>query len=84
MASTFATTGFDALAGYAQLLAVLLGEMALIALVVNPMIVYYKIRRNPFPLVLQCLRESRITAFSRVQVLPIFRSTWHCAKTQTR
>ncbi len=88
VASTFATTGFDALAGYAQLLAVLLGAMAFIALVVNPMIVYYKIRRNPFPLVLQCLRESGVTAFftrsllhfSRVQVLPIFRSTWHCVK----
>ncbi|GFK49855.1 Serine/threonine transporter SstT [Vibrio cholerae] len=63
VASTFATTGFDALAGYAQLLAVLLGAMAFIALVVNPMIVYYKIRRNPFPLVLQCLRESGVTAF---------------------
>ncbi|WP_159202410.1 cation:dicarboxylate symporter family transporter, partial [Klebsiella pneumoniae] len=37
VASTFATTGFDALAGYAQLLAVLLGAMAFIALVVNPM-----------------------------------------------
>ncbi|KOO11791.1 serine/threonine protein kinase, partial [Vibrio xuii] len=39
VSSTLATTGFEALAGYAQLLAVLLGSMAIIALVVNPIIV---------------------------------------------
>lgn len=63
VASTFATTGFSALAGYAQLLAVLLGAMAIIALVVNPIIVYVKTGENPYPLVLQCLRESGVTAF---------------------
>ncbi|MBV7314976.1 serine/threonine transporter SstT [Shewanella sp. NIFS-20-20] len=63
VAATFAKTGFAALAGYAQLLAVLLGAMAIIALIVNPLIVYVKIRRNPYPLVFQCLRESGITAF---------------------
>ena len=63
VAQTFAETGFSAMAGYAQLLAVLLGAMAFIALVVNPLIVYSKIKRNPYPLVLQCLRESGVTAF---------------------
>ncbi|MGL5391709.1 MAG: serine/threonine transporter SstT [Shewanella sp.] len=63
VAATFAETGFSALAGYAQLLAVLLGAMAIIALIVNPLIVYVKIRRNPYPLVLRCLRESGMTAF---------------------
>ncbi|MDW6019704.1 serine/threonine transporter SstT [Vibrio plantisponsor] len=63
VASTFATTGFGALAGYAQLLAVLLGAMAIIALIVNPLIVYVKTGENPYPLVLQCLRESGMTAF---------------------
>ncbi len=63
VASTFATTGFSALAGYAQLLAVLLGAMAIIALIVNPLIVYIKTGENPYPLVLQCLRESGVTAF---------------------
>ncbi|WP_165313288.1 serine/threonine transporter SstT [Vibrio ziniensis] len=63
VASTFATTGFGALAGYAQLLAVLLGAMAFIALIVNPLIVYVKTGENPYPLVLQCLRESGMTAF---------------------
>jgi serine/threonine transporter len=53
--STLATSGFGALLGYLQLL--------LVALVVNPLIVYWKIRRNPYPLVFTCLRESAITAF---------------------
>ena len=63
VSATFAATGFAAIAGYAQLLAVLLGAMAIIALVVNPAIVYYKIRRNPYPLVFTRLRESGVTAF---------------------
>ncbi|MDG5899068.1 serine/threonine transporter SstT [Shewanella xiamenensis] len=63
VAATFAETGFDAIAGYAQLLAVLLGAMAIIALIINPLIVYVKIKRNPYPLVFRCLRESGVTAF---------------------
>lgn len=63
VASTIADTGFDALWGYARLLAVLLGSMLVIALVMNPLIVYFKIRRNPYPLVFKCLRESGVTAF---------------------
>lgn len=63
VASTLAETGFDALWGYAQLLAVLIGAMLLVALVLNPLIVFWKIRRNPYPLVFTCLRESGLTAF---------------------
>lgn len=63
VASTVAETGFSALAGYARLLAVLLGCMLFIALVVNPLLVWWKIRRNPYPLVFTCLRESGVTAF---------------------
>ena len=63
VASTVATTGLEALAGYAHVLAVLLGSMLFVALVVNPLIVWWKIRRNPYPLVLMCLRESGVTAF---------------------
>ncbi|WP_283130928.1 serine/threonine transporter SstT [Enterovibrio norvegicus] len=63
VAKTFAETGFEALVGYAHLLAVLLGSMAIIALVVNPLIVYLKTHTNPYPLVFQCLRESGVTAF---------------------
>lgn len=63
VAATVATTGTEALAGYVQLLVVLLGAMLFVALVVNPLIVWSKIRRNPFPLVWLCLRESGVTAF---------------------
>lgn len=63
VASTIATTGFDALLDYARLLAVLLGCMLFVALVINPLIVFVRIRRNPYPLVFVCLRESGITAF---------------------
>ena len=63
IAAALAETGLDALAGYARLLAVLVGCMLLVALVVNPLIVFCKIRRNPYPLVFTCLRESGITAF---------------------
>ena len=37
--------------------------MLFVALVVNPLIVFWKIRRNPYPLVWACLRESGVTAF---------------------
>ncbi|NRB66057.1 MAG: serine/threonine transporter SstT [Vibrio sp.] len=63
VSSTLATTGFDALAGYAQLLVVLLSSMLIIALVVNPIIVLVKTGENPYPLVFQCIRESGVTAF---------------------
>jgi len=61
--STLAEAGLGALLGYARLLAVLVGCMLFIALVVNPAIVFWKIRRNPYPLVFTCLRDSGITAF---------------------
>ena len=63
VAATLAESGLGVLAGYAKLLAVLLGSMAFVALVVNPLIVYVKLRRNPYPLVFTCLRESGVTAF---------------------
>ncbi|QGZ30843.1 serine/threonine transporter SstT [Stutzerimonas stutzeri] len=63
VAGTLAESGFSALAGYLQLLAVLVGSMLFMAFVVNPLIVFWQIRRNPYPLVLTCLRESGITAF---------------------
>ncbi|MGH4051155.1 MAG: serine/threonine transporter SstT [Clostridium sp.] len=58
-----ATNGVEALLSYGQLLAVLIGCMSFMALVVNPIIVFINIRKNPYPLVLKCLRESGITAF---------------------
>ncbi|WP_312041801.1 serine/threonine transporter SstT [Erwinia sp.] len=63
VASILASTGFSALWQYAHLLALLLGCMLLMAVVINPILVYWKIRRNPYPLVFTCLRESGVTAF---------------------
>ncbi len=63
VSATLAQSGLDALLGYLHLLLVLIGCMLFVALVMNPLIVWWKIRRNPFPLTLLCLRESGITAF---------------------
>ncbi|OYQ72791.1 serine/threonine transporter SstT [Wohlfahrtiimonas sp. G9077] len=63
VASTIATTGVDSLLDYVQLVLVLLLAMAIVTFVVNPILVYWKIRSNPYPLVFQCLRESGLTAF---------------------
>jgi len=60
---TVATVGLEALVGYASLAALLVGAMLLMALVVNPLIVFAVTRRNPYPIVLRCLEESGITAF---------------------
>ena len=63
VAATLAETGLSALLDYARLLAELLGCMVFMALVGNPLIVFLRTRRNPYPLVFTCLRESGITAF---------------------
>ncbi len=63
VASTIAETGFDALASYAKLLMVLVGCMLFIAFVGNAIIVFAKTRKNPYPLIIACLRESGVTAF---------------------
>ena len=63
VASTVAESGLGALQKYGQLLMLLVGSMLFVALVVNPLLVWWKIRRNPYPLVFTCLRESGVTAF---------------------
>lgn len=64
MTSTVAETGFEKMVQeYGHLILVLLGCMALVAFVFNPLVVYWKTRRNPYPLVMLCLRESGIPAF---------------------
>ncbi|WP_288497443.1 serine/threonine transporter SstT [uncultured Acinetobacter sp.] len=61
--ATFAQAGLETLKNYAHLIAVLVGTMLFVALVINPLIVGIVMRKNPYPLVLKCLRESGITAF---------------------
>ncbi|WP_066397962.1 serine/threonine transporter SstT [Neobacillus mesonae] len=57
------TNGLESLKSYGDLLIVLLGCMLFVAIVVNPLIVFAATRKNPFPLVFKCLKESGITAF---------------------
>lgn len=63
VASTFATEGFGAMVGYVKLLLVLLGCMFFVALVLNPIIVFFCTKKNPFPLTFATLRESGVMAF---------------------
>lgn len=58
-----AVNGLGALADYGRLLFVLIGAMLVVALVINPLIVFVAARRNPYPLVFATLRESGVTAF---------------------
>ncbi|MBU5336109.1 serine/threonine transporter SstT [Intestinibacter bartlettii] len=61
--TAISTNGMGIFKDYGSLLALLLGCMAVVAFVVNPIIVYLNIRKNPYPLVFKCLKESGITAF---------------------
>ncbi len=63
VAGNLAKSGLSVLGGYARILSVLLGSMLIMALLINPLIVWIKMRRNPYPLVLTALRESGVTAF---------------------
>lgn len=60
---TVANNGLAALKDYGLLLLVLVGCMAFVALVVNPLIAFVMMRKNPYPLVFECLRVSGVTAF---------------------
>ena len=58
VADSVGTAGVDALLGYAKLLAVLIGAYILVALVMNPIIVFLNVHHNPYPLVWTTIRES--------------------------
>ncbi|MED4206538.1 serine/threonine transporter SstT [Neobacillus mesonae] len=60
---SISTNGLETLKSYRDLLFVLLGCMLFVAVVINPLIVFAATRKNPFPLVFKCLKESGITAF---------------------
>ena len=63
VADSIATSGIDTLLGYAKLLAVLLGAFFSVALIMNPLIVFFKLKINPYPLVFATLKESGLYAF---------------------
>ena len=60
---TISDKGITSLANYGILLGLLVATMAFVALVINPLIAFLFMRKNPYPLVLKCLRVSGITAF---------------------
>lgn len=61
--SSVSEYGLEIFTDYGKLLALLVGCMLVVTLVITPLIVAVKLRRNPYPLVLRCLRESGVTAF---------------------
>ncbi len=61
--TTVSTTGFSEFAKYGHIILILVGCMLFIALIVNPIIVFLCIRKNPYPLVFKCLKVSGIMAF---------------------
>ena len=63
VAQSIGENGLGALLTYGKLLLVLLGCMFAVALIINPLIVAIVMKRNPYPLVFRCLRESGVTAF---------------------
>lgn len=60
---TIAKTGFDGLSAYLQLIIILLIAMGIVAFIVNPLLVFIIMRKNPYPLVFKCIKESGMTAF---------------------
>ncbi|WP_297862922.1 serine/threonine transporter SstT [uncultured Acidaminococcus sp.] len=60
---SISASGLSALISYFSLLGVLLGSYFLVALVMNPAIVYLNVHKNPYPLVWATLKESGIYAF---------------------
>ncbi len=58
-----AENGPEIFGEYGRLLLVLVGCMLFIALIANPILVFLGMRKNPYPLIFRCLKDSGITAF---------------------
>ena len=56
-------SGMSIFTEYGKLILLLVCSMLAVALIFNPLVVFLCIRRNPYPLVFKCLKESAITAF---------------------
>ncbi len=61
--SSVEESGLMIFSTYGKLLALLVGCMLMVALVVDPLIAALFLKRNPYPLVFKCLKESGLTAF---------------------
>ncbi|MCO4543060.1 sodium:dicarboxylate symporter family protein [Streptococcus infantarius subsp. infantarius] len=60
---TISDNGVKILANYGFLILALVGTMLFVALVINPFIAFLFMRKNPYPLVFRCLKDSGLTAF---------------------
>lgn len=61
--SAISDNGLDIFYEYGHLIVVLVATMLVIAFIANPLIAFAVMRKNPFPLVFRCLKDSGITAF---------------------
>lgn len=61
--TTVSENGLEIFTEYGHLLLVLVGCMLFIAFIVNPLMVWVNIRKNPYPLVWRCVKESGLYAF---------------------
>ncbi|MGL4651906.1 serine/threonine transporter SstT [Cetobacterium sp.] len=61
--SSIIESGSSGLLSYGKILVLLLGCMGVVAFIVNPLIAFLMMGKNPYPLVFTCLKESGLTAF---------------------
>lgn len=61
--SSVSENGIGIFTDYGRLLLVLVGCMLAVALIVDPLIAAICLKRNPYPLVFKCFKESGLTAF---------------------
>ncbi len=57
------SSGLAIFTEYGKLILLLVGSMLAVALILNPLMVFLCIRKNPYPLVFKCIKESGVTAF---------------------
>jgi serine/threonine transporter len=61
--SSVSEGGLEIFTDYGRLLLLLVGCMLVTSLIVNPLLATIFLRKNPYPLLWQCLKESGISAF---------------------
>ncbi|MCR5180988.1 MAG: serine/threonine transporter SstT, partial [Bacteroidaceae bacterium] len=61
--NSVAESGLEVFTTYGQLVLLLVGCMLTSALIINPLIAFVVLRRNPYPLLFTCLKESGLQAF---------------------
>lgn len=63
MYTNISENGLAIFKNYGEIILLLVGTMLFVALAVNPLIVGIILKKNPYPLVFRCLRESGLQAF---------------------